>query len=129
MIEALSGFPSGVLAFACRDHVTKADYDTVLIPAVEKALRQPGKMRLYYQIGPDFKGIGVGAMWDDFKVGIEHLHRWERIAVVTDLDWIRYTIRAFSFLIPGVAKIFVLNEQTEAQKWVSQGLDAEKPGV
>jgi hypothetical protein len=129
MIEALNGFPSGVLAFACKGHVTRADYETVLIPAVEKALRQPGKLRLYYQIGPDFKGIGVGAMWDDFKVGMEHLSRWERIAVVTDVDWIRYTIRAFSFLMPGVAKILGLNERAEAQKWISEGLDAVKPDV
>jgi hypothetical protein len=129
MIEVLNGFPSGVLALACNGHVAKADYETVLIPAVEKALRQPGMLRLYYQIGPGFAGIGVGAIWDDFKVGMEHLNRWERIAVVTDVDWIRYTIRAFIFLMPGVAKIFGLNEQAEAQKWVSEGLDAVKPGV
>ncbi|HSU29967.1 MAG TPA: STAS/SEC14 domain-containing protein [Bryobacteraceae bacterium] len=127
MIEALNGFPCGVLAFACKGHITKADYETVLIPAVEKALRQPGKVRLYYQVAPDFTGIGVGAMWDDFKVGIEHLHRWERIAVVTDVDWIRYTIRAFSFILPGVTKIFGLNERADAQKWVSEDLDAMKP--
>jgi hypothetical protein len=128
MIEALDGFPSGVLAFACKGHVTKADYETVLIPAVEQALRQPGKIRLYYQVGPDFAGIGAGAVWDDFKVGIEHLLRWERVAVVTDVDWIRYTLRAFSFLMPGVAKIFPLNEQAQARQWVLEGVkDATPP--
>jgi hypothetical protein len=126
MIEALRGFPTRVLAFACKGHVTKSDYETVLIPAVEKALQQPGKVRLYYQVDPDFAGIGVGAMWDDFKVGIEHLHRWERIAVVTDVDWIRYTLRAFGFIIPGVAKIFRLDEKAKAQEWVSEGDDAVK---
>ena len=127
MIEVLKGFPPRVVAFACKGHVTKADYETVLIPAVEKILQQPGKVRLYYQVDPDFTGIGVGAMWDDFKVGMEHIHRWERVAVITDVDWIRYTLQAFSFLMPGVAKIFRLDEKTKAQEWITEGVDAGKP--
>jgi len=118
MIEALKGFPANVLAFGCKGHVTKSDYETVLIPAVEKALQRPGKVRLYYQIDPDFSGIDPGAIWDDFKTGVEHLLRWERIAVVTDVDWIRHTFQAFSFVIPGTAKVFHLNEEARARKWI-----------
>ncbi len=33
MIEALKEFPTKVLAFACKGHVTKHDYETVLIPS------------------------------------------------------------------------------------------------
>ncbi|MGC0771607.1 MAG: STAS/SEC14 domain-containing protein [Candidatus Acidiferrum sp.] len=122
MIEALKGFPTKVLAFACKGHVTKRDYETVLIPAVEEALKQQGKVRLYYQTDPDFSGIEPGAMWDDFKVGMEHLLRWERIAIVTDVDWIRYTFRVFSFVIPGVAKIFRVEEAEKARKWIVEGM-------
>ena len=122
MIEALTGFPPRVLAFACKGHVTKHDYETVLIPAVEKALLQPGQVRLYYRTDPDFAGIAPGAMWDDFKVGMEHLLRWERIAVVTDVDWIRYTFRAFSFVIPGAAKIFRIDEEAKAREWIVENI-------
>jgi hypothetical protein len=118
MIDALKGFPTKVLAFACKGHVTKRDYETVLIPAVEEALKQKGKVRLYYRIDPDFSGIEPGAVWDDFKVGMEHVLRWERIAVVTDVEWIRYTIRAFSFVIPAVTKIFPLDEEAKARDWI-----------
>jgi hypothetical protein len=118
MIEALKGFPTKVLAFACKEHVTKRDYETVLIPAVQEALKQKGKLRLYYQIDPGFSGIDPGAIWDDFKVGMEHVLRWERIAVVTDVDWIRYTIRAFSFVIPGTVRIFPVGEQAKAREWI-----------
>ena len=121
MIEALQGFPAKVLAFACKGHVTKRDYETVLIPAVEKALKQPGKVRLYYQVDPDFSGIEPGAVWDDFKVGMEHVLRWERIAVVTDVDWIRHTIRAFSFVMPAATKTFPLDEKAKAREWISEG--------
>ena len=129
MIEALKGFPAKVLAFECRGHVTKNDYETVLIPAVEKAFQAPGKLRLYYQIGPDFSGIETGAMWDDFKVGMEHFLRWERIAVVTDVDWIRHTVQAFGFLMPRVARIFRMDEKAKAREWVSEGADTARPAA
>ena len=122
MIEVLKGFPSNVLVFSWKGHVTKHDYETVLIPAVEEALKQPGKLRLYYQIDPDFSGIEPGAVWDDFKVGMEHVLRWERIAVVTNVDWIRHTIRAFSFVIPGTVKIFPVDEQARARDWILEDM-------
>ncbi|HTQ59881.1 MAG TPA: STAS/SEC14 domain-containing protein [Candidatus Solibacter sp.] len=122
MIEALTGFPPKVLAFACKGHVTKNDYETVLIPVVDKALKEPGKVRLFYRTDPDFSGIAPGAMWDDFKVGMEHLLRWERIAVVSDVDWIRHMLRVFSFVIPGAVKFFRLNEETIAREWILEGL-------
>ena len=33
MIKQLTGFPESVVAFSCRGHVTRADYDTVLVRA------------------------------------------------------------------------------------------------
>lgn len=122
MIEVLKGFPSMVLAFACKGHVTKHDYDSVLIPAVANALKQYGKVRLYYQIDPDFSGMEPGAAWKDFKVGMEHLSRWERIAVVTDVEWIRFTIRALNFVIPGETKVFRLDETPNATAWIAEHL-------
>jgi hypothetical protein len=122
MIVPLDGFPERVLAFSCKGHVTRADYDSVLIPAVEKALKKPGKLRLYYQVDSDFSGIEAGAVWEDFKVGTQHLLRWERIAVVTDVDWIRHTFQAFSFVIPGTARIFPVSEQAKAQVWILEGM-------
>ena len=86
MIEHLTNFPDNVLAFVCKGRVTKADYDTVLVPAVIQTLKTRNKVRLYYETSGDFTGIDPGAMWEDFKVGMEHLSRWERIAVVTDVE-------------------------------------------
>jgi nucleotide-binding universal stress UspA family protein len=126
MIEVLSGFPPTVLAFACKGHVTRQDYETVLIPAVEQALTQHEKVRLYYQIDPGFTGIEPGAMWDDFKVGMEHLFRWDRIAVVTDVEWIRYTFNAFSFVIPCTTQVFRLEKAPTAKEWILEGMTQQE---
>ena len=119
MIEALKDFPPNVIAFACKGQVTRSDYESVLEPAVNRALQQHDKIRLYYEIGTDFTGFDAGAMWEDFKVGVGHLTRWEKIAVVTDVAWIGHTISAFSFLMPGEMKVFPTAQATEARQWIS----------
>ncbi len=117
MIEQLPGFPSSVVAFACSGRITRRDYETVLVPAVEAALSRHEKVRLYYKIAADFSHIEPGVSLS-FKVGIEHLLRWDRIAVVTNLDWVRETLRAFGFLMPGLVEIFTLEEAEAARAWV-----------
>jgi SpoIIAA-like len=118
MIELLQGFPKSVVALKCRGHVTKADYESVLIPTVKKALKENDKVRLYYEIGHDFEGIDPGAVWEDFKVGMEHFTRWERIAVVTDVDWIKHTMGIFRFVMPGDMKVFPTTSAAEARAWI-----------
>jgi hypothetical protein len=118
MIEALKDFPANVAAFVCRGHVTRHEYETVLVPAVNKVLDGHQKLRLYYETAADFGGIDPSAVWEDFKVGVEHLGRWERIAVVTDVDWIKHTMRAFSFVMPGELKVFSLAERGKAREWI-----------
>lgn len=118
MIEILQGFPDNTVAVACRGHVTRADYEKVLVPTVEQALKQHDKVRLYYEIGTDFSGIEAGAVLEDIKVGVGHWLRWERIAVVTDVEWIRLTMKSFSFLMPGEMKMFATGESAQARDWI-----------
>ncbi len=118
MIEQLKDFPDHVLGFVCHGHVAKADYDSVLVPAVLNALKKPGKVRLYYETAADFTGFEVGAMWEDFKVGIEHFTRWERVAIVSDVEWIKHSIRFFGFLMPGALRSFPTSETRQAREWI-----------
>ena len=67
---------------------------------------------------PDFVGIESGAVWKDFKIGMEHITRWERMAVVTDVDWIKHTMRFFSFLMPGEMRTFARSESEQARAWI-----------
>lgn len=118
MIEILKDFPDTVAAFACHGEVTQRDYATVLVPAVEKALKEHDKVRIYYETAADFTGIEPGAVWADTKVGVEHWRRWERMAVVTDAEWIKLTVKAFAFLMPGELKVFSTSEATKAREWI-----------
>jgi hypothetical protein len=120
MIEVLKGFPDNVLAFACHGHITKQDYEAVLIPAVAKALGTHDKVCMYYETAADFAGIDPSAVWEDTKVGLGHLSRWERFAVVTDVEWVRHTMRLFSFLMPGEMRIFPTSQASRAREWIAK---------
>jgi uncharacterized protein YlzI (FlbEa/FlbD family) len=118
MIENIEAFPDNVIALAAKGHVTKNDYQQVVIPRVESALKRHAKIRLYYEIGPQFSGFDAGAMWEDLKVGVEHLTRWERMALVTDVDWIRHMVNAFRFIMPGQLRVFPTAQTAEARAWI-----------
>ena len=118
MIEIIAGFPENVVALIAKGQVTKKDYEQVLIPKVESALKRYNKIRLYYELGSEFSGIDPGAAWEDLKIGIEHLTRWERMAVVTDVEWIRHMLNAFRFLMPGQLRVFATAQTSEARAWI-----------
>jgi hypothetical protein len=119
MIERLENFPGNVLAFVCHGHVSQRDYATVLIPAVEKALEKHAKVRLYYETASNFAGIEPSAVWEDAKVGVSHLQRWERFAVVTDVEWIKHTVKFFGFLMHGEVRVFPTSEAAQARRWIA----------
>ena len=119
MIEVLEGFPHGVIAFAAKGSLTKSDYTKVLVPAVMEALGRHKKVRLYYELGADFSAVEPGAVWEDFKVGVEYISRWDRIAVVTDVDWIQFAVSIFRFLVPGDTRVFGTAQAAEARRWIA----------
>jgi hypothetical protein len=117
MIEVLPDFPDGVVGLRCADHVTRADYETILIPALAAAFRQHETLRAYCEI-PSLSGMSPGAMWDDVLVGLETLARWDRVAIVTDLEWIGMATTLFAFLIPSEVRVFPRAEAEKAREWI-----------
>ena len=83
--------PDNVIGFTAKGKVTSDDYQRVLIPAIEEMLKVNKKVRFLYHIGEDLESFDVGAMWEDTKVGISHFASWERMAIVTDIEWLRVT--------------------------------------
>lgn len=120
MIERMADLPDSVLGFAAKGKVTAADYEAVLIPAVEARFAQQDKVRLLYHLGADFDGFEPGAMWDDAKLGFRHLTGWERVAVVSDIEWIRIALRVFGVVIPGKLRVFHNTELDEAKRWIAE---------
>lgn len=61
MLMLLGGFPENVVAVAATGRVTRHDYEDVLIPKVKDAFDKSAKVRVYYEVCPDFSGFDAGA--------------------------------------------------------------------
>ena len=95
MIEIIEGLPRNVVGIAVSGRATMQDCRDVLLPAMTKCLKRHDKIRLYYELNSRFPG----AAWDDLDLGIEHASRCERVAIVTDVAWVRLTVKALRTIV------------------------------
>jgi hypothetical protein len=120
MVEQIPHLPSNVLGFTARGKVTAEDYESVIIPAVDALFAREGKVRFLYHLGEAFSGFEAAAMWDDAKLGLKHLKGWERMALVSDIEWVRMAVKVFGLAIPGHVRVFQNHELAEATRWVTE---------
>ena len=111
--------PDGVIGLQATGEVSADDYKSVLVPAIDRALKGGEKVRLVYELGPDYEGFEAGGVWQDLRVGTSHFYSFARVALVTDVDWIRRATNAFGFLMPGDIKVFGLRERADAARWAA----------
>jgi hypothetical protein len=119
MITMRTDLPDSVLGADASGTVTGADYETVLVPAIETFLQTHDEVRALIVLGPEFERFEGGAMWDDARLGLRKIG-WKRLAVVTDHGQIRSLINTFKFMIPGKVKTFELSQLDEAKAWVAE---------
>jgi len=117
MIEQLQDLPAGVVGFQASGKIAATDYRDVVLPALERAFAE-GEVR-FLIVMTGFEGMTGGALWQDLKVGFEHLRGWKRVAVVTDIEWVHHLTGLFGWMTPGETKTFFLNQRDEAISWVA----------
>ncbi len=120
MIRILSDMPAGVLGLEAVDDVEKEDYENVILPAINEAIADHGKVRVVYVLGPEFDDYEGGAVWEDLKLGVRHPASFERMAIVTDARWAGPAVKMFSVLWPGQARAFPLSELESAKRWAAE---------
>jgi hypothetical protein len=118
MLQLIEGMPAGVVGVTASGRVTADDYHTVLDPAVEAAIREAGALRILYVLGADFESYSVGAMLADTAES-RHLGKCERMAVVTDVGWVRDAVGLFRHAMPSRMMLYPLADLETAKAWVS----------
>lgn len=119
MIKVLDDMPEGVIGFEASGMLRAEEYRDVLLPVLEAASER-SDLRFVVVI-PEFKGITGGALWEDLKIGVTHLRKWKRIALVTDIEWMSYLTSLFGWMTPGETKVFRLSERADAVAWAAAG--------
>ena len=117
MIKEMSDMPAGVIGFEASGKMRAEDYRDVVLPALERAAAA-GEVR-FVIVMTDFEGMSGGALWQDLKVGVEHFRAWKRIALVTDIEWMKQMTSLFGWMTPGEVKTFSLAQRDEAIEWAA----------
>jgi hypothetical protein len=115
MLELIEGLPRNVVGIVAKGRVTMRDCRDVLVPAIRKSRKRHAKIRLYYELNSRFPG----AAWDDLDLGLEHASCCERVAIVTDIGWVRLTVKAVRFLIPSDIRVFAGVQAEEGLAWIT----------
>lgn len=117
MITELTGLPQGVIGIEASGTLRAEDYRDVLLPLVERAAEH-GDIRCVIVI-PEFDGLSGGAIWQDMKMGTDHLRAWKRTALVTDVGWMTQAASMLGWLTPGEFRHFPLAERAAAIAWAA----------
>lgn len=120
MLKRIADMPAGTVGFEAHGEVEDDDWEEVVEPVLRDELARGDKLRVLYLLGPDTQevegdAIGAGA---DFRA--RHATSFDRVAVVSDEDWLRPALKALSLLLPGKARGFRVADLASAKAWLSE---------
>lgn len=118
MIKTMEDLPVGVIGLRASGEVTADDYRNVMVPVLEEALARGGVRLLYVLDG--HTTFRPGALFADAKLALKHFKGWERLAVVSDADWLENSIKAFGWMMPGDVQVFDDDEIDKAVSWLTR---------
>jgi SpoIIAA-like len=118
VIEAVSDLPPGTLGLRASGKITSDEYRQMMQP-IYGALERAEKLNVQFELADD-----LGALWQDAKaagsVGLKHRSSWQRMALVTDKDWVEHAVSAFGWLAPCELRLFEPSERDSARAWLTE---------
>ena len=119
MLELIPNVPDNVVAMTAKGEVTKEDFEEVVFPVLAEKVKDHDKIRILFQLGPEYTGMTGGALWQDDKAARKYYHRYEKIAVVGDQNWLHRSLKAFGWMMPGEKKAIGAAELDDALAWIA----------
>lgn len=119
MLRRIKDMPAGTIGFEAIGEVEEDDWERAVEPALRQQIAGGEKVRLLYVLGPRSHEVEGDAVTSDLSFRARHASSFERVAVVSDEDWVRPALRALSFLMPGKAKGFRVVELENAKAWLA----------
>ena len=121
MLRRMTDMPAGTLGFEAIGEVEDDDWEREVEPVLRREIADGRKVRLLYLLGPESRDVEGDAVKADSGFRARHATSFERVAVVSDEDWVRPALRALSVLLPGRAKGFHVRDLAAAKAWLANG--------
>jgi SpoIIAA-like len=122
MLKQMADMPPGTIGFEAIEEVDDDDFEKTVEPALRRIIAEGRKVRLLYLLGARFREYDGDALEEEIKFAIHHPSAYERVAVVSDEEWLRPALRLLSMLVPGQLRGFRVAELAAAKSWVAAGL-------
>jgi hypothetical protein len=116
--ELLEGFPHDVVAVKAQGIITSQDYNDILVPLVDERLKTHDRLKFLFLLDEGFDSYSGAAAWDDARFGLSHWKDFSKIALVTDIGWIRHGARIFAPLARAEIHVFDVAELDKAETWI-----------
>ncbi len=120
MLRRMTDMPGGTIGFEAVGEVEDDDWEETVEPVLRQEIAEGRNVRLLYLIGAGAREVEGDAMSADAGFRMRHATSYERVAVVSDEDWMRPALRALSFLLPGKARGFRVRDLVEAKAWLAE---------
>jgi hypothetical protein len=115
MLEIKETVDKSMLEIEVKGEVTKEDYDR-LEKAIEKRLSETDKVNMYCKI-IDISGITAEAILSDFKLFAKYYNKIEKIAIVSDKEWVEW-VSKLGAVLPMEVMHFDTDEKEMALRWL-----------
>lgn len=123
MLRRISDMPLGTIGFEAVGEVADDDCEEHVEPVLRREIADSRKVRLLYLLGAETRDVDRDAMAADTGFRARHATSFDRVAVVSDEDWMGPALRALSFLLPGKAQGFRVHDLAAAKAWLAEGVD------
>ena len=120
MLERINGLPDFVVGIRATGEVTKEDLETVLIPALDQQVEKYDAIYYLLHLETNVQNWDFGAWVSDAKIGLKHLTKWKKIAVVSGQEGVQKFTDVFSKLTPGEARGYAPDQLDTAKAWVGE---------
>ncbi len=117
-VTVLDGFPNDVLALEISGRLRAVDYDAVIEPLIDAKMQRHDRIKILIVVNEDFEGATMAAAWEDLKLDMKGFTRYRKMAIVTDLLWLRNSTRLFSPFMPGQVQTYSLAKRALAEEWI-----------
>ena len=119
MITPLTDIPENVIGFQAWGEVSADDLKNVLIPAVDTHMKMHDRLNYILELNTDVSNFTAGAWVQDMLLGLKHIAKWNRSAIITDDESVANFTGLFSKIVPGEFKGFKKSECAAAIEWAS----------
>lgn len=118
MLRRIKDMPAGTIGFEGFGEVDDDDWERTVEPVLRSEIAAGHKLRLLYVLGPRTREVEGDALKAGAEFRARHISSFERVAVVSDEDWVKPALQALSFLLPGKSKGFRVADQAAARAWL-----------